>query len=104
MARIHPNRFIEDEALNRVTALFQRAGHIVHRIDGRNDFGEDLLVTFVEDGHHTGETIALQVKGGTSYRSARDYRVRVGSHTKSWTGTNVPVVCVVYDPDLERLY
>ncbi|WP_378734203.1 DUF4365 domain-containing protein [Nocardia brasiliensis] len=104
MTRVHPNRVIEDRALNRVTSLFQEARHIVHKIDGRNDFGEDLYISFVADGQFTGETIAVQVKGGRSYRSARGYRVPVGAHDRSWSQTNVPVVCVVYDPDTDKLY
>ncbi|MCE6998857.1 DUF4365 domain-containing protein [Saccharothrix sp. S26] len=104
MSTVHPNRVIEDRALNRVTALLQELGHVVHRIDGRNDFGEDLYVTFVADSKITGDTIAVQVKGGASYRAASGYRVRVRQHERSWLNTNVPVACVVHDPETDELH
>jgi fructose-1,6-bisphosphatase/inositol monophosphatase family enzyme len=104
VSTVHPNRIIEDRALNRVTALLQEHGHVVHRIDGRNDFGEDLYVTFAADAKITGDTIAVQVKGGTSYRASGGYRVKVRQHERSWLHTNVPVACVVYDPDTDELY
>jgi hypothetical protein len=104
MSKVDPKRIVEDRAINRVTSLLQDQGHIVHKIDGHNDFGEDLYTSFVEDHHTTGDTIAVQVKGGTSYRSAGGYRVRVEHHGRSWLDTNVPVACVVYDPDTDALY
>lgn len=104
MSNVHSNRIVEDRALNRVTSLFQEHGHIVHKIDGRNDFGEDLYISFVEQQQTTGDTIAVQVKGGKSYRAAQGYRVKVGQHGRSWLETNVPVICVIYDPDTTTLH
>ncbi len=98
MSNVHHNRIVESRALNRVTSLFEEHAHVVRKIDGRDDFGEDLYISFVENQRISGDTVALQVKGGESYRSARGFRVPVGAHDKSWLRTNVPVVCVVYDP------
>ncbi|GAA3008170.1 DUF4365 domain-containing protein [Actinokineospora diospyrosa] len=104
MSRVDPRRLLEDRAVNRVTSLFQESGHIVQKIDGHNDFGEDLYVSFNEACRPTGYTIAVQVKGGVSYRSARGYRVKVRQHSESWRTANAPVVCVVYDPGTDLLY
>lgn len=104
MSRVDPKRIIEDRAINRVTALLQDQGHIVQKIDGHNDFGEDLYLSFVEEQRTTGDTIAVQVKGGVSYRSGAGYRVRIEQHERSWRNTNVPVVCVVYDPEKDMLH
>ncbi|WP_285610926.1 DUF4365 domain-containing protein [Actinokineospora globicatena] len=96
-------RVVADRAINRVTSLFQESGHVVQRIDGHNDFGEDLYVSLNESRRPTGYTIAVQVKGGASYRSARGYRVRVRQHRDSWRKANAPVVCIVYDPTTDHL-
>ncbi|MBM7770761.1 hypothetical protein JOD54_000965 [Actinokineospora baliensis] len=104
MGQIDRRRVLEDRAINRVTALFQECGHVVQKIDGHNDFGEDLYVSFNEARRPTGYTIAVQVKGGVSYRSARGYRVKVRQHGRSWREANAPVVCVVYDPGTDLLY
>ncbi|CCH33096.1 DUF4365 domain-containing protein [Actinosynnema sp. NPDC047251] len=104
MSSVDPKRIIEDRAVNRVTALMQEHSHIVQKIDGHNDFGEDLYVRFVEGGRTTGDTIAVQVKGGVSYRAGGGYRVKVGRHGSSWLKSNVPVVCVVHDPGTDQLY
>ncbi|MCI2423426.1 DUF4365 domain-containing protein [Saccharopolyspora sp. K220] len=97
-------RKAERAAINAVVSLFERHGHIVHRIESGNDVGEDLLLSFVEDDETTGDTIAIQVKGGVSYRASGGYRVRVGGNEKSWLTTNVPVVCIVFDTEEENLY
>ncbi|MER5265309.1 DUF4365 domain-containing protein [Actinosynnema sp. NPDC002837] len=104
MASVSPDRRTGRVGLNRVTALFERHHHIVQPIDGSNDFGVDLYVTFVSDFKTTGDTIAVQVKAGRSYRSAGGYRVRVGEHRDDWSKPNIPVVCVVHDPEADTLH
>ncbi|RLK60417.1 DUF4365 domain-containing protein [Actinokineospora cianjurensis] len=103
MNHADPRRILADRAVARVTSLFQESGHVVQKIDGHNDFGEDIYVSFNEARRPTGSTIAVQVKGGSSYRSARGYRVRVKQHGESWRRANAPVVCVVYDPGTDLL-
>jgi hypothetical protein len=76
----------------------------VQEIDGQNDFGEDLHVTFTESGRTTGDVIKIQVKGGKSSRRAKGYGVRVAHHEDTWANGNVPVFCVVHDPDTNGLY
>ncbi|WP_285612841.1 DUF4365 domain-containing protein [Actinokineospora globicatena] len=104
MSKANRNRVTADRARNRFTALMQEHGHLVHKIDGDNDFGEDLYVGFLEDDRTTGDTIAVQVKGGVSYRAAGGYSVRVSQHGETWLKTNVPVVCVVHDPESDTLH
>jgi Domain of unknown function (DUF4365) len=104
MSRLPQGRRTERVALNALSTLLESHDHIVHRIDGGNDFGEDLEVEFTEDGERTGDTIRIQVKGGTSHRSARGYRVSIGGHERDWADGNVPVVCVVHDPEVGKLF
>jgi hypothetical protein len=91
-------------AVNTLRALLERHDHIVQEIDGQNDFGEDLHVTFGEDGRVTGDTIKIQVKGGRSWQRKGGYGVPIGHHADTWADGNVPVFCVVHDPETDGLY
>ncbi|MFC0600198.1 DUF4365 domain-containing protein [Streptomyces palmae] len=91
-------------AVNEVRSLLERQGHIVQEIDGANDHGEDLHVTFVQDGQRTADSLAVQVKGGHSTRTRRGYRVQVGNHGDNWRDGSLPVLCIVHDPQRDSLF
>ena len=91
-------------AVNALRALLERHNHIVQEVDGQNDFGEDQHVTFTENGEVTGDLVKIQVKGGRSWRRADGYAVPVGDHGSTWADGNIPVLCVVHDPDTDGLY
>ncbi len=63
-----------------------------------------MYVTFGSDFETTGDTIALQVKAGKSYQSKSGYRVPIGKHQDDWGKPNIPVVCVVHDPQFDTLH
>ncbi|MCD0450083.1 DUF4365 domain-containing protein [Actinocorallia sp. API 0066] len=102
--RIPESRDVERAGVNAFRALFERHAHLVHEVDGRNDYGDDLHVTFTADREPTGDMIRVQVKSGTSYRRRGGYGVPVEGHGRFWADGNVPVVCVVYDPETSRLH
>ncbi|MFD8594491.1 DUF4365 domain-containing protein [Kitasatospora sp. NPDC059646] len=104
MPKVPESRRVERMAVNEVRALLERHGHIVQEIDGGNDFGEDLHVTFVQDGRRTADAVAIQVKGGTSTRTRRGHRVRIGTHGDNWRDGIPPVLCVVHDPERGGLF
>ncbi|MFV8128679.1 DUF4365 domain-containing protein [Streptomyces syringium] len=104
MSHVPESRRVGRVAVNKLRSLLEHHGHIVQEIDGVNDHGEDLHVTFVRDGHRTEDTVAVQVKGGTSHRTRRGHRVRVDHHTDYWRNSNIPVLCVVHDPQPDALY
>jgi hypothetical protein len=91
-------------AVNALRTLLERHNHIVQEVDGQNDFGEDQHVTFTEDGEVTGDLVKIQVKGGRSWRRANGYAVPIGDHGGTWADGNIPVLCVVHDPDTGGLY
>ncbi|MFG1617435.1 DUF4365 domain-containing protein [Nonomuraea wenchangensis] len=91
-------------AVNALRTLLERHDHIVQEIDGQNDFGEDLHVTFTEDGRVTGDMVKVQVKGGSSWRRGGGYGVPVGHHADTWADGNVPVFCVVHDAETGVLH
>lgn len=91
-------------AVNALRSLLERHNHIVQEVDGQNDFGEDQHVTFTENGEVTGDLVKIQIKGGRSWRRADGYAVPVGDHGGTWADGNIPVLCVVHDPDTDSLY
>lgn len=104
MPKIPKGRRVGQAAVNAVRTLLEEHDHIVQEISGQNDFGEDLYVTFVEDEHVTSDVIRIQVKGGDKWRRANGYAVPVSHHGDTWADGNIPVYCVVYDPDSKRLF
>jgi hypothetical protein len=104
LPRVSDARRPSRAAVNALRTLLERHNHIVQEVDGQNDFGEDQLVTFTEDGEVTSDVIKIQVKGGRSWRRANGYAVPVGDHGSTWADGNIPVLCVVHDPDTEGLY
>ncbi|EME97942.1 DUF4365 domain-containing protein [Streptomyces mobaraensis NBRC 13819 = DSM 40847] len=104
MSHVPESRRVGRVAVNKLRSLLEQRGHIVQEIDGANDHGEDMLVTFVSNGQRTEDTVAIQVKGGSSHRTRRGYRVRVDQHASNWRNSNIPVLCVVHDPEPDTLY
>ncbi|MEU0937237.1 DUF4365 domain-containing protein [Embleya sp. NPDC005971] len=104
MPKIPKGRRVGQAAVNAVRALLEEHDHIVQEISGQNDFGEDLYVTFVENEHVTSDVIRVQVKGGDKWRRANGYAIPVSHHGDTWANGNIPVYCVVYDPDGKKLF
>ncbi|GAQ57832.1 DUF4365 domain-containing protein [Streptomyces sp. LBUM 1476] len=104
MPKVPESRRIGRMAVNEVRSLLERHGHIVQEIDGANDHGEDLYLTFVEDGKRTEDSLAVQVKGGISVRTRRGYRVPVEDHGDNWRSGSLPVLCIVHDPEKGGLF
>ncbi|MDI5969924.1 DUF4365 domain-containing protein [Streptomyces sp. SL13] len=104
MARVLERRKTEREGANAFRSLFERFGHIVQEIDGGNDYGEDFYVAFTEHGMRTGDIVFVQVKSGLKYRRASGYGITVGKNGDDWKKSRVPVVGVVYDPEMKQLF
>lgn len=104
MPKISKGRRAGQAAVNALRALLEEHDHIVQEISGQNDFGEDFYVTFTDDGDVTSDTIKVQVKGGYTWRRGNGYAVPVDQHGDTWANGNIPVYCVVYDPDTTRLH
>ncbi|MEU3019512.1 hypothetical protein ABZ635_19210 [Nocardiopsis sp. NPDC007018] len=59
MAGIPEGRRVGRAAVNALRGLLEEHDHVVQEIDGQNDFGEDLYVTFGEDGRTTGDVVKV---------------------------------------------
>ncbi len=86
--------------------MFENAGMVVQEVDTANDIGKDLYVDLAQDGRFTGELIALQVKGGGSYRGPHgSHRLRADADDRDLQANgSVPVFGVIHDPDYDALY
>ena len=104
--RSRPGRPAERAAIRAVTAVFENAGMVVQEVDTANDIGKDLYVDLAQDGRFTGELIALQVKGGGSYRGPHgSHRLRASADDRDLrANSSVPVFGVIHDPDYDALY
>ncbi|MEV0601003.1 DUF4365 domain-containing protein [Streptomyces sp. NPDC050315] len=104
MAKIKDTRRTERAGVNAFRALMESAGHIFQEIDGGNDYGEDCYLSLTENGRRTGDIVAVQVKSGVSYKQARGYVIPCGKHVEDWARSRIPVIGVVYDPEMRELY
>ncbi|MER5629557.1 DUF4365 domain-containing protein [Streptomyces nitrosporeus] len=104
MPKIPKGRRVGQAAVNALRTLLEEHDHIVQEISGQNDFGEDFYVTFTDNDDVTSDTIKVQVKGGDSWRRGNGYVVPTDRHRDTWSEGNIPVYCVVYDPDTKKLY
>jgi Domain of unknown function (DUF4365) len=103
--RVRPNRPVERAAVRAVTAIFEDANFLVQPVDGGNDIGKDLYVDITEANRATGELIAVQVKGGVSYRRKHGYAIPGSPDDLDlWASSTVPIFGVVHDPEEDDLH
>lgn len=73
-----------------------------------HDYGIDAQVEIVRDSYPTGSLIGIQIKTGTSYfadETDESYVFRTDDkHREYWAKHNLPVILVLYHPDLEKLF
>ncbi|MFD4394472.1 DUF4365 domain-containing protein [Kitasatospora sp. NPDC058478] len=104
MAKVLGTKKTERAGVNEFRSLMESAGHIVQEIDGGNDYGEDCYLSFTEHGRRTGDIVAVQVKSGLKYRRAVGYGIPCRDHIEDWSLSRIPVIGVVYDPEIRKLF
>jgi Domain of unknown function (DUF4365) len=99
--RPRANRRTERAAVNAARAFFEAHDCVFQEVDGANDYGKDAYVDIGEPNRITGTCTALQIKGGSSFRSAGgDYRISIDDdHRQVWIESTVPIIALVHDPD-----
>ncbi|WP_158294001.1 DUF4365 domain-containing protein [Kribbella sp. VKM Ac-2568] len=71
----------------------------------QTDFGKDGYLDFSKDGRLTGQCIALQIKGGVSFRKRDGYIIPADRRRRTfWMESSVPVFGIVWDPVDSGLY
>jgi hypothetical protein len=104
MAKVLGTKKTERAGVNAFKSTLEAAGHIVQEIDGGNDYGEDCYLSFTELGRRTGDLAAVQVKSGVKYRRAIGYAIPCREHAEDWLRSRIPVIGVVYDPEMRACY
>ncbi|MFJ8945321.1 DUF4365 domain-containing protein [Streptomyces sp. NPDC102395] len=104
MAKVLATKKTERAGVNAFKSTMEAAGHIVQEIDGGNDCGEDCDLSFTELGRRTGDLAAVQIKSGVKYRRAVGYAIPCRDHIEDWTKSKIPVIGVVYDPEMRACY
>lgn len=103
--RLRQNRPVERAGIYAVLAIFEGAGLLAFEIPGQFDIGKDLYVDLVKGIRVTGETIAVQVKSGVSYKRETGYAIPCDEDDLAlWAGSSVPVFGVVYDPETCKMF
>ena len=104
MAKVRNTKKTERAGVNAFRTSMESIGHIVQEIDGGNDYGEDCYLSFTQLGQRTGDIAAVQIKSGVKYRRASGYSIPCGHHIDDWIKSRIPVIGVVYDPEMRMLY
>ena len=87
-------------AVNAFTKFCLDQGWVFTETPEQNDFGKDGYLDFAYQGHLTGQCIAVQIKGGHSYKSGDGFCIPADRrHRTLWMNSSVPVFGVVWDPD-----
>jgi len=67
-------------------------------------YGKDAYIDLTEGDSVTGICIAVQIKGGESYRRSEGYMIPLDNgHARIWRGSTVPVAGIVFDPNDAQL-
>lgn len=102
--KIRCNRKVERAAVNAARAFFESCDCVFQEVDLANDYGKDAYVDLTERDNVTGLCVAVQVKGGASYRRPGGYGIPLDeNHASLWRQSSVPVAGIVYDPDDQQL-
>lgn len=103
--RISPEKVTGKIAVNAVRDFFERNSQVYLEVDQSNDYGKDAYIDLAENGEVTGLVIAVQVKGGQSYRRDSTYYIRYSSSDRNlWVDSSVPVFGIVHDEERSCLH
>ncbi len=92
-------------AVNAVRTFLEKHSQVYLEVDQSNDFGKDAYMDLVKDGGLTGLVVAIQVKGGPSYRSGSGYYIPYSpSDRRLWVDSSVPVFGIVHDEEKSYLH
>ena len=80
-------------AVSAFNAFCLEQGWVFTETPEQTDFGKDGYLDFAYQGHLTGQCIAVQIKGGRSYRSGDGFCISADRrHRTLWMNSSVPVL------------
>jgi len=91
--------------VNYVRNIVESSNSIFHEVHQENDFGVDAHVELVEGTDVKGKLFAIQIKSGSSYCNKNSfYFSATKDHFEYWAAHSLPVLGVVYDPNVNKGY
>ncbi|MEU0985073.1 DUF4365 domain-containing protein [Streptomyces sp. NPDC005953] len=95
----------ERAAVNAARAFLEAHECVVQEVDTGNDYGKDLLVDLTEGLEVTGESIAVQVKGGASFFRSGNWGIPAKSvDLRLWLDSSIPIFGFVHDPAANEIH
>jgi hypothetical protein len=105
LPHVRQTRKAERAAVNAVRTLFEAHNLVFQEVDQSNDYGKDAYVDLTADGELSGQVIALQIKGGSTYVRASGYAIPCDrEHAGFWFNSSLPVIGIIQDPRSQGLY
>jgi hypothetical protein len=94
----------ERAGVNAVRTVLETHGLVVVEVDGRSDYGRDLIVDITEDDEITGSVIGVQVKNDRRFIRNSDWELAATDKDIGyWAESSVPVVGILRCPDSGEL-
>ncbi len=93
------------EAVLAFESLCTRHRWVFTETPDQSDFGKDGYLDLSHEGRLTGQCIAIQLKGGSSFRRSEGFTIPAdGRRRHLWMESTIPVFGIVWDPDDSGLY
>ncbi|MBU4263728.1 MAG: DUF4365 domain-containing protein [Proteobacteria bacterium] len=94
------------EGINFIRSVVESGGSLFIKIEQENDLGIDAILEFIENEYPLNKQIAIQIKSGASYYTAKakECAFPSGSHRTYWSRYPLPVFGLVYVPALQTAY
>jgi hypothetical protein len=98
--RLRVGHISERGGVNAVRTLLEAHGLVVDEVEGRSDYGRDLIVDLIEDNEITGAVIGVQVKGDRRFLKEGIWELpTTDKDLRYWAESSVPVVGILWNPD-----
>ncbi|GAP99419.1 DUF4365 domain-containing protein [Leptolyngbya sp. NIES-2104] len=91
--------------VNYVRQIVEGDNSIFQTVNEDNDIGNDAYIEFVVDEEATGCFVWVQIKSGISYKRKNHYAISADKdHFEYWNSHIVPVIGIVYDPEIQSAF
>ena len=92
--------------LNFVRSVVEGEGSLFHKVEQESDLGIDAFLELIKDESPLNVLIAAQIKSGRSYfdKLTGECRLPIKNHRDYWANYRLPVIGVVYLPELLRAH
>ncbi len=106
MVKYETSAVTAKSGLSFVRDVIERSGNIFHKIEHENDLGIDAWIELIYDKTPSGKQIAVQIKSGNSFFDYNRERchITIGTHRQYWEKYSIPVIGVVYSPELQKSF